>query len=335
MSAVDLPATARLDGETWTVSRAWPVAAGPQPVELRADGRVRGAWWSGGRITADPTGVDPSLPGLADIAGDLVSHRPGKRAVVRADDGFVKVVRPRKAADVVAASAQAAAFGTVFAVPEHAPDREAEARGVVRFSTVAGRTLHGLGADRATTDGDWDAAWRAWHTGWVRTVAADPGDAPVHDAEAEARVAMEWVAHAVRALPERAAALETGAAAVTRGLRRHPSPRLALSHRDLHDKQLLWDGERIGVLDVDTVARAEPELDLANLRVHVDLRLAQRHWSPARADVARRWIDRTADAVEADAARLAAYAAATRLRLGCLYLFRPQWRELALDLLPA
>ncbi|MFI8632763.1 hypothetical protein ACIGEP_09235 [Microbacterium sp. NPDC077663] len=322
---IALPERVRHEGVEWTVSRAWPAAEGPVPVELRAADRVRGAWWSGGRLAVPPAGDDPALPGLRGLAGDLVSHRPGKRAVVRTPDGaaYLKVVRPKKAAAVIAASDHAAAFGAAFALPELDRDGEAEARGVVRFSALPGTTLHAWVADPA---GDPHAPWTAWHESWVALAGTDAAGAAVHDAAAEAGVVADWAAHATRALPVAGDAIRRRVDAVQEGLLGHPSSRHVLAHRDLHDKQLLWDGERLGLLDVDTVSAAEPELDLANLREHVDLRVAQGMWAPARADVARTWIDRTAAAIGADPERTAAYAAATRLRLACLYLFRPRWR---------
>lgn len=334
MTALDLPETVRRGDLEWRVARAWPATAGPMPVELRStDGpdRVRGAWWSSGRLAVDDAGDDPALPGLTGLDGQVVSHRPGKRAVVRAPGGeaYLKVVRPKKAAAVVAASDRAAAFGTRFVVPTLERDPSAEARGVVRFTAVPGRTLHALGADDSVTDAEWHDAWECWHDDWSAIAGTDAGGAPVHDATAEADVVREWAEHAARALPDTAAAIRRSADEVTAGLLRHPSSRLVLAHRDLHDKQLLWDGARLGLLDVDTVSAAEPELDLANLRAHVDLRVAQGHWSPDRAHVARTWIDRTAADVGADPERLVAYGAATRLRLACLYLFRPRWRAWA------
>ncbi len=44
-----------------------------------------------------------------------------------------------------------------------------------------------------------------------------------------------------------------------------------VAHRDLHDGQILVDGISIALLDLDLACLAEPELDLANLAVHVRL----------------------------------------------------------------
>ena len=48
-----------------------------------------------------------------------------------------------------------------------------------------------------------------------------------------------------------------------------PGQRSVLAHRDLHDGQFLVDGGTIALLDFDLLARAEPELDVANLLEHV------------------------------------------------------------------
>ena len=104
----------------------------------------------------------------------------------------------------------------------------------------------------------------------------------------------------------------------------------ALSHRDLHDKQLLWhplDG--IAVIDLDTIALAEPALDLGNLRAHLELRVRQGLLSVRRCDIAQTVIDTTATRLGVPANRVARYEAAALFRLGCLYAFRPRWVTMA------
>ena len=90
-----------------------------------------------------------------------------------------------------------------------------------------------------------------------------------------------------------------------------------LLHRDLHDGQILLapDGT-IGLLDADTLARGEPALDLGNLVAHLE-RFAP---DPAAAtDALLDGYDPPADT----ARRLGAYTDAARLRLDCVYAFRP------------
>ncbi|GAA1107793.1 hypothetical protein GCM10009582_01810 [Arthrobacter flavus] len=107
--------------------------------------------------------------------------------------------------------------------------------------------------------------------------------------------------------------------------------RSVLSHRDLHDKQLLFnaDSGSVGLIDCDTVSVAEPALDLANLLVHIDFRRAQGVFSAAAASTAKQAILETALAMKVSDTRMHAYSAATRLRLACLYAFRPPYRAVA------
>lgn len=77
------------------------------------------------------------------------------------------------------------------------------------------------------------------------------------------------------------------------------------------------------MLDFDTLAAGEGALDLANLLVHLELRALQGHCTAARAaELAAAVLDGyEPDRTVRD--RLAAYAAATRLRLCAVYRFRP------------
>ncbi|MDQ3989296.1 MAG: ATP-binding cassette domain-containing protein, partial [Actinomycetota bacterium] len=56
-----------------------------------------------------------------------------------------------------------------------------------------------------------------------------------------------------------------------------PEPTRVPAHRDLHDKQLVAVGDRVGLLDLDTLCAADPALDLANLLAHLRLRVLQGH----------------------------------------------------------
>ena len=89
----------------------------------------------------------------------------------------------------------------------------------------------------------------------------------------------------------------------------------------------------LGLLDFDEAGRAEAAADLANLAVHLELRLGQGRLTPERYRTAHGQVLATAEALEVTASRFDAYANATRLRLGCLYSFRPQWAALAEEFL--
>jgi aminoglycoside phosphotransferase (APT) family kinase protein len=178
-----------------------------------------------------------------------------------------------------------------------------------------------------------DRAGPAWERHWERVgaclaalAAAQPStELPVHDAQREADVTLRWVERAVAAKRLPAADLDEALAPLTR----QPAPATTLTHRDLHDGQLLFTDGPPGVLDPDTLARAEPALDLANLLVHLDLRVAQGDLPSDGRERARDAVIRGASPASTTLRRLPSYEQATRLRLSAVYAFRPRWHALA------
>lgn len=333
-----IPEQVLLGGVLWSIERAWPPkAAGARvPLEARSGRRVRGGWWSEEPgVTLPEPQDDARLPALAGLLeqGELVSHRPGKRAVVRLSDGagFAKAVVRGRAPRVVAAHELGAAFGRGYRVPqllEH-PLRSADA---AVFSPLAGRTLAALGDDPAVDLQDWRAAWQAWSRAWAGVVATPAAALPTHDAHDEARVLHEWAGHAAVFEHDGPTGdrLRAAAVALADALLELEPMEPVLAHRDLHDKQLLWNRtEGVGVLDLDTAARADPALDLGNLAAHVDLALDQRRWSPEHAGVAHAAIADAAVELDVPGARLAAWRRAARFRVACVHRLRPRWRQRA------
>lgn len=320
---------------TTPVRRAWPRPDGAIDFEARDDhGCLRA-----GRLDPHPSlapfATDSKLPGLAETAaaGELVVHRLGRRAVVIQPDRAVKLLRTGRAPGIAAqsrtvgAACRAAGLGAAQVLAETA-DR-------LDFSLVPGTTLHDLG------DGG-IGGWRQFADRWPALARRRVG-LPTHTAAAEAAVLSTWLTHAERfsALP-RLEAVRLAVAATCAALGAGSPDPETLVHRDLHDKQLVWDGATLGVLDLDTAASGEAALDLANLAVHLDLRLLQGALSPAARDTALGLVEQVAVAVGATPARLTAYAQAARLRLACLYAFRPaaagwlpRWLEAALIPSPA
>ncbi|MGX5356828.1 hypothetical protein [Kocuria sp. KH4] len=335
------------DGRPLWVRRAWPTDRGGLVLELEDEhGRVRaGAAGPGAGAPAAvrvlPHAEDPRLPGLAAAAaagGRVVVHRHGRRAVVAAPDRFVKVLARGRAGQVAELSGRLHGLGTAagLAVPE-VLDRTGHR---VDFSVLPGRSLHELGAAGAADA--YRAAWAQWAQRWPDLAAAGPGagSLPRHTAEDEARTLARWAGHldafpglleaprgAVAALAHRLGEELTAAPAGRRGR--------AVLHRDLHDKQLLFDGARLGLLDFDTAALGEPELDLANLSVHLELRAAQGLLDAPLRAAGQEAVAVVAGRLGAEPGRLAVHADATRLRLACVYAFRPRWRALAQELLDA
>ncbi len=104
-------------------------------------------------------------------------------------------------------------------------------------------------------------------------------------------------------------------------------------HRDFYDKQVFVDPEGgIGVLDFDTLCVGEPALDVANMLVHLELRSWQGRCSRGPASKAAGAFLDGYDPPPKVQARLGAYRDSTRLRLACLYAYRPRWRHLSADL---
>jgi aminoglycoside phosphotransferase (APT) family kinase protein len=311
-----------------TLRRAWPADEHELTLEYEtaAGGIVTGRWAEGELVLHAP-GEDHRLPGLAPLLDEpgatIVSHRAGRRAVVRTADGFAKVVRPARAAAVARAAQRAADLtaGAPFAVPR-AESWDLE-HGVVRFPALAGTPLREfVGTPAAETAGlVAGAAVRALHVRPATGLAA-------HDAAAEVGVAERWSrllgAHA-RSGPAREVAgrvRELLPAVAVRLLSQPVTPTVPL-HRDLHDGQLLIDETgHVGILDFDMLAAGEGALDLANLLVHIEL--AELLGSSAQgAQVAADGVREGYALDPVTGARLDAYADAARLRLVCVHAFRP------------
>jgi Ser/Thr protein kinase RdoA (MazF antagonist) len=105
-------------------------------------------------------------------------------------------------------------------------------------------------------------------------------------------------------------------------------------HRDLHEKQVMIDGDHATFIDLDTLAVGEAALDIANFLVHLDLRVAL----GLPVERARATATAFLDAYHPSRAvveRIAAHAAVTRIRLACVYAFRPLQAALAVHLVTA
>lgn len=348
-----VPTEIRAGDDVIAVGRAWPRSVSAHELRVRLEGRdalgrLRAgdatlhrdptrpdAGWTLHDTRLTPFATDDKLPGLAGLRGDLVVHRVGRRAVVRRSRDHVKVVRPDKVGALVEAHttgallAGRAGWGSPTAHP--LPGRP----GAVSLTTLPGVPLHDLaaGTDLRVVR----RAWRTFAAGWPRLAGPGVLDLPAHDAAAEAELTVTAVRRAltVWAPPPQ---LHDGILArledVRAALLTDPGDPSTPSHRDLHDKQILV-GERLGLLDLDTAALAEPELDLANLHEHVLLRGRQGLWSPEAVSAGVEGVTAAAETLRVDARRMAAYRAATRLRVASIYLFRPRWAAQAREWLAA
>lgn len=349
---ITVPAVLR-DGRGAEVrtDRAWPREDGTVILEGRdvRSGQVRaGRVDAQGRSFVTPFGTDAALPGLTAAVhdGELLVHRLKRRAVVRGQGVYRKFVAGGKARAVAEAHLRAASglAGSGLSVPDVVACRSDS----ITLTAVAGRSLHELGRalddDRSPGAHDssdawnhWDQAWELWALRWPQFVRAPSNarsfpSARAHAAEDEVRTLDRWIRLTVSfgALGVPEDRLRSTAASVAALLLAGTSP-AQLSHRDLHDKQVLVEAgtDSVGIIDCDTLAVAEPALDLANLGVHLDFRAAQGVLPPAAAALAKRHIDGAARTLLVPEERFEAYASAAALRLACVYAFRPAFAETA------
>lgn len=336
------------DQTHWLVSRSWPAGtAGDYVLEVRAEHRagVRAAQLRAGQFDLLPAGRDRRLPALTHAArrGEVVVHRATKRAVVRAGDRYLKVFRPNQSDEAAARHTRMNALlgaedfltpALVFCTP-----------GCLTLTGLPGRSLFDLGQDQRVSDTVFEHAWQQWSRGWIRqqsraraaanhaTIEALPARPAAVELENLQRIVDVWLIHArdVAAAQAQRQAVRAAVRDVAQQLLGGASDPPVWSHGDLHDKQILFQAldAPLGLLDFDEAGRAEAAADLANLAVHLELRLGQERLTPARFRTARGLVIATAEELRITPTRFDAYANATRLRIGCLYAFRPQWAALA------
>lgn len=286
-------------------------------------------------LVLQPNGVDPRLPALAallETAGSrLLSHRPGRRAVVSWDSPegvrFAKALRPSRSAHVIEAHRR------VLSLPKRAFDVAAIHtascdQGVLVTTAIDGICLHDMPTD---DPGALLNAYRAVGEGLRSLHVPAPTGVAVHDAEAESSMLATRVECVRVFAPNLYASVDTHAKRVCDHLRAH-SAQPTLVHRDLYDKQVVVCGEgRIGLLDFDTLAAGEPEIDLANMLAHLELRVLQGTLSRELAELAAtEFLEGYGQSsAAAESSRITAYLDASRLRLAILYAFWPKWSSLS------
>lgn len=326
-------------GKQVNVLRAWPRGDGSLVIEGREEstGRVRaGRIDAQGRTLLVPFRTDPSLPGLASDApaGELLVHRLKRRAVIRTDGHYRKFIAGGKAPAVTAAHRAASSCLTGSGL--HAPDVVASDEFSVTLTAVPGLSLHELGRSLAAQRDQWEQGWKLWADRWpvfVRTArSARSAVTRAHSAGDEVATVERWtrLALSTGALHVPETRVRDALASVARSLMAGGSC-AGMAHRDLHDKQILADAGSgsVGIIDCDTLAVAEPALDLANLSVHLDFRVAQGLLPTSAAAVGKHHVRAAAESLRVPEARLNAYAQATALRLACIYAFRPPYRTTA------
>ncbi|MBI1297532.1 phosphotransferase [bacterium] len=270
-------------------------------------------------------GADRRLRGLGSLlaqpGAQIIVHRPERRAVVRlqqeGETVFAKAVRPEKSGALAAALTWAAEHIRTFATP--ALLHHDEVAGIVSTAALAGKSVHDLYDSPAIEDA---LKVMGRTLGALHEMPA-PAWAVPHAATQEVGVLARWMdrlhdfaprLHAEITIPvARVAEMLTGATGVP-----------TLLHRDFYDKQIfVTDDGEAGLLDLDTLAVGEAELDVANALVHLELRSLQTGRLGCSLQRARAAFLREYPVEWLSSERLQVYADATRLRLACVYAFRP------------
>lgn len=345
---------------TLALQRAWPQAAGhlllayrsptgdlypgqwhPDPQFLSDQANAlkqtpqAGALWArsgnGDRVLLQPHGLDGRMTGLAprlqDRSNALISHRPGKRAVVRSNSGaevcYWKFFATRKsfskacqAADLL--NGMAIDFATPQVLQSDAQEKS------LCFSALAGQSLHQI-CQQPTAD-----VTQARRLGRALADLHDPGRVGHGDSlmpHAESAVLANWLEKLVAFFPDLAQQI---APMIDQQRKRDALYQVrepSIIHRDFHDKQIFHTDQAVAIIDFDTLALGDPYIDLANLLVHLELRCLQQRASTT---FIRRYgqhlLQSYSDAI--DHPRLLHALDATRLRLVCVYAFRPPWQSL-------
>lgn len=152
----------------------------------------------------------------------------------------------------------------------------------------------------------------------------------------EAAQLADWIGRVAPMFPDVADRLASGLARVQDeiGAADDPDASPALIHGDFYDKQILFDGRRITILDTDNLVAGDPAQDLGNFAAHVRLRQLQAPGQYKNLAAARHAFLAAYGAANGSVARRAIWwRRATTLRLAALYALRPRWRFLVTKLL--
>lgn len=280
-------------------------------------------------VLLQPEGLDGQLRSLTLLLrsekSQLLSHRPGKRAIVRwqGTDGalYCKLfATDRNYRRATQNFEHAHHNAEEFRSPEIRRAMNHQ-RGLV-LSSVDGTSLH-----LRLKNGDVDQVTALQIGRALRRLHSSPV-APhlrMHRAADEAAVLAGWTQHVATYLPDKSTQMQSYYDAISACLSNH-SDTFVVSHRDLYDKQILITPDRQpGLIDFDTMAMADPALDPANLLAHLELRVHQRICDDARRLVLSHAILQGYGGY--DPKGLQIYLDSARLRLACVYGFRPHWQH--------
>src|SRR5437867_3242081 len=214
------------------------------------------------------------LPGRPDLrAGPVgtLAYKPQRRYVGRllGPDGPLVL-------KVCAAKDYAATVATAGALRSRGPLRIPRVLGcsdehrVLAFEWLAGDRLSDLVVQRGRTGGEPPRDAAALVGTALAALHAQPADGLPRLARAEEARQLcaraEELAHTFPPLAERAAVL---ARRLATRLRDAPTAEHAI-HGDFYAKQVLLDGRRVGIIDLDQAARGDPACDLGRFTAHLE-----------------------------------------------------------------
>jgi len=318
-------------GATWQAIH--PKRNGPWPGFFE-DSKGRRVWgqWDPERLRFEELRPedDPLFARCADWLrrGTLVAYRPGNRAVIRVADApgarYAKITTPARASRSLRIHEALRAIPRVPAGFPHLPEvLEADAdRGIVVYAGLEGTSLFdrlGSGARREPLERT-ASALAAFHT---------PA-APDCDVlrRRDATTLGEWAGYAASTSVGTEARFVEVLEAVEEASQREaidvPGKVPHLVHGDLHDRNVFLHGDRVSLLDVDSMRAGDPALDAGNLAAEIVLR-ALRRGAPineGRED-ASVWIRAYAAAGGGGPLRrIRVHGARSLFRIACVHLFR-------------
>lgn len=276
-------------------------------------------------------GDDRALPLAAFAsAAPVLSYRPGRRLVLLRETGPAVEKGYRRSRFAAAAARHelvATLGGRIGGLRLPRLDRRRDEAASLLLEKLSGEPLRlepaSIGCFRTL-----GRALRGLQEIPVRAPAL-----PRHAPADELAVLDRWAARvcvATGARDERWLRARAAAAARAEAL---PTTSCALSHRDLHDGQLMVSAEGLALVDFDLLALADPALDAGNLLAHLELRRLQRFpgVDDATAAAARRAFLGGLGREEEGGfrSRLGFYRGTSLLRLALVYELRPRWRRLA------
>ncbi len=271
---------------------------------------------------------DKKLPGLVDAleCGELLTWRVGRRAVVKIKDGtmtlFRKVLPPKKVAESKRRLdlLEYAFEDTQLITPKVvAVDEE---RWYLDLTELTGKSLgmqlHQSGPPFAAVAG--------------RIVAALHSLSPLPHLPIRKPDDLEtWLRWSILFFPEQARQLEAAFLSL-------PDPVIgadSIIHGDLHDKNILIEGPKGGLIDLDSVTLGPAARDLGNLMAHFVLRQEQRQLPPQTAQI---WEQQFLRSYRIDGPHFSTESVhdekrRSLFRLSCVYFFRKKWQHVAKRLL--